>query len=476
MTNRHPLITREGSRLLHRLLEHPRGPRWNHACGDRLDGAGLERVLAFDERLRNDRPQPPAGGPPAWALEFAARCLSRVPAYRERVGGAAAPSDAVSFAALPTCDRGDLNRDFASFVPDGESLEDLIVYETSGTTGHPVTVLSHPLVSNLYLPLLRTALAARGLTLEGGAGRVAITLVCAQSFTYSYASISSYLGGAGFVKLNLNPLDWRDPGDRAAFLDDLGPEIYSGDPLSFLELMRLPLRHRPRALVSTAMTLTPGYARELEARFGCPVLDLYSLNECRLVAAAADPGNTEARGHRVVPHDVYVETLDGASRPVPEGAPGEIALTCGRNPFLPLLRYRTGDFARLVRRRGAQQLADLEGRAPVVFLDERGHCVNSIDVSYLLKPFPLARYALHQAADRSLRLSAQGPAADQVLMRRVLAKLFGDLPLDIGPLESFPPGSGKLVPYASNLPDAWRVAEPGYRSFTFREIMRPDSR
>ena len=71
------------------------------------------------------------------------------------------------------------------------------------------------------------------MALEGGPGRVAIALVCAQSFTYTYASISSYLGGAGFVKVNLNPLDWRDPADRAAFLDDCAPAIYSGDPSPF---------------------------------------------------------------------------------------------------------------------------------------------------------------------------------------------------------------------------------------------------
>ena len=474
---RHPLITREGTKLLHRLLEHPRAPRWNHACGDRLDAARLERVQAFAAQLRRGAPVRPAdGGPPAWVLEFAARCMRHVPAYRERLNGLPQPRDRASFEALPTCDRGDVNRAFASFVPDDASLDELIVYETAGTTGHPLTILSHPLVSNLYLPLAQAALAARGVTLAGGAGRVAVALVCAQSFTYTYASISAYLAGAGFVKVNLNPRDWRDPADRAAFLDDCAPEIYSGDPLSFLELMRLPLRHRPQALVSTAMTLTSGFARELESRFGCPVLDLYSLNECRLVAAHADPGGAAAGGHRVVPHDVHLEILDAGGRPVADGARGEIVLTCARNPFLPLLRYRSGDFARLERSRGLTLLADLEGRAPVMFLDARGCAVNSIDVSYLLKPFPLVRYALHQAADRSLRLSVQGPAIDRGLARVVLAKLFGDLPLAIVSLDSFAPGPGKLVPYTTELPDAWREAEPGYRAFTFRQIMQPECR
>jgi len=476
MADRHPLITREGTMLLHRLREHPRAPRWNHACGDRLDGAGLERVLAFEERLRRSAGEPAADGVPRWVFEFAGRCLRQVPFYRARARGLRSPLDTAGFTALPTCARGDLNRDFISFVPDGEPLDELIVYETAGTTGHPVTILSHPLVSNLYLPLLRAALAERGVSLEGGAGRVAIALICAQSFTYTYASISSYLGGAGFIKVNLNPLDWREPEDRTAFLDDCAPEVYSGDPLSFLALMRLPLRHRPRALVSTSMALAPGFARELAAHFGCPVLDLYSLNECRLVAASADPGIGAERGHRVVPHDVYVEALDDAGRPVAEGERGEIALTCGRNPFLPLLRYRTGDHACLVRRQGAPLLENLHGRAPVVFLDVAGRGVNSIDVSYLLKPFPLACFALHQHADRSLRLTVQGSACDQALIREVLAQLFGDLPLEIASLESGTPGAAKLVPYTTDLADTWRQAAPGWRALTFQEIMRPQRR
>jgi phenylacetate-CoA ligase len=475
MTQHHPLLTRAGTRLLHRLLEHPRAPRWNHACGDRLDAAGLERVAAFEERLRRAA-APAATEAPAWALEFAGRCLREVPFHRERAGGRRPPQDAAAFAALPTCDRGDLNRECVAFVPDGQPLDELIVYETAGTTGHPVTILSHPEVSNCYLPLLRCALAERGVALAGGAGRVAIALVCAQSFTYTYASISAYLGGAGFVKVNLNPLDWRDPADRAAFLDECAPQIYSGDPLSFCELLRLPLRHAPQALVSTSMALAPGLARELEERFGCPVLDLYSLNECRLVAAAATPGDPQGGAHRLVPHDVHVEILDDEGRPLPEGRRGEIALTCGRNPFLPLLRYRTGDCASRAVRGGVTVLEGLEGRAPLVLLDAQGRGVNSIDVSYLLKPFPLARFSLHQRADRSLRLSVQGVGLDEPLIRSVLAKLFAGLPLEIVSLASFASGSGKLLPYTTEIADAWRAASPGYRAFTFRELMQPGGR
>ena len=78
--------------LLHRLLEHPRAPRWNHACGDRLDGPGLERVLAFEERLRRSAGEPAADGVPRWVFEFAGRCLRQVPFYRARVRGTPVPA------------------------------------------------------------------------------------------------------------------------------------------------------------------------------------------------------------------------------------------------------------------------------------------------------------------------------------------------------------------------------------------------
>src|SRR5258707_886641 len=84
------------------------------------------------------------------------------------------------------------------------------------------------------------------------------------------AWLAGCLGGPGFAKLNLAPADWREPDGRARFIDACQPEVFTGDPLSFAELARLPVQHRPKALISTAMQLLPGLRLELEARFGCP--------------------------------------------------------------------------------------------------------------------------------------------------------------------------------------------------------------
>ena len=431
-------------------------------------------MLAFEERLRRAAGRAGGGGAPPWALEFAGALPAAgavSPRARRR---AAAPRGRGGFAALPTCDRGDLNRDFVSFVPDGEPLDDLIVYETAGTTGHPVTILSHPLVSNLYLPLLRAALADRGVALEGGPGRVAIALVCAQSFTYTYASVSSYLGGAGFVKVNLNPLDWRDPADRAAFLDDCAPAIYSGDPLSFLELLRLPLRHRPQALVSTSMALAPGFARELEGRFGCPVLDLYSLNECRLVAAAADPGSARRRGHRLVPHDVHVEILDAAGRPVPEGERGEITLTCGAQPLPAAAALPHGRSRALERRHGRAAARGSGGAGAGRLPRRRGPRRSTASTSRTCSSRSRSR-ATRCTRRRTARCGCpcRGPRSTAACCARCWRSSSATCRWRSSPSSRSRPAPASSCPTRRTSRTPGATAEPGYRAFTFREIMHP---
>jgi phenylacetate-CoA ligase len=553
---RHPLLTDAGRALLRWLHEHEAAPRFNHRCGDRLTAEGLVRVRLFAEQVAaatsaNPSPVALSGSAghgavrqnasevsrpdasahmtglsmtaealPPWLLPFAAECYRDVPFYRSR---GRLPD---AFAAIPTCDRAALSREPWRFVPDAQPLDDLIVYTTSGaTTGHRLEVLSHPEVAAMYLPLLEAALATRGVRLAGGAGRVSIVLACWQRRTYTYATVLAYLGGAGYAKINLNPADWRDPADRARYLDACAPELYTGDPLAFAALAELPLTTRPKALISTAMALLPGLQAQLETRFGCPALDLYSLNEAGPVAVgiAADvtghservngtmsvtaehqrrvspshgdssldtrryesPGAdplrmTEAKVFHLLQPRLHVEVLDAAGQPCPPGVRGEITLTGGFNPFLPLLRYRTGDHAALDYLDGRPVLVGLEGRPPVVFRGRAGQPINNVDVSAALRPFALAQFQLHQAEDGALTLRVRdltprpplpSTSSGQALpgkggsggplpcregffggVRAALLALFGaDQPLTIELVEAFDGAGDKVVAYTRTL-------------------------
>ena len=437
---RFPLLTEKGRRMLERLREHPNAPRYNHRCGDLLTREALERVHDYESELRTAERGWRPGDVPAWVKEFAATCLADVPFYRRRGG---TPDD---FFALPTCGREDLAHEPWSFVPDSQPLGEMVVYDTSGTSSRPIYIMSHPEVSSMYLPSLRAALGYCGVTLEGGSDRVSIVTVCAQSQTFTYATLSSYLDGAGYVKVNLNPKDWRDPDDRALFLDSCEPEIYTGDPISFLALAKLPLKTRPKALVSSAMTLLAGLKRDLEDHFQCPVLDVYSMSESRFIAVSS------GREYRIIPHDLFVEALDPEGNSCPPGARGEIVLTGGRNPFLPLLRYRTGDHAALEFRGLLPVLVDFEGRRPTVFMNTRGRIINNIDVTHALKPFPIGQFSLHQNADLSLVFRMREGRADEAEVRAALLDLFGpEQAVEIGELTEDLLSAGKVLQYTSDI-------------------------
>jgi phenylacetate-CoA ligase len=459
---RFPLLNEEGRKLLMWMWEHPSAPRYTHQCGDRITREAIERIRAYEKELLSSPRGWRERERPAWLESFAEWCIKDVPFYRERGGS--------DFLSLPTFDRSDLGRQPWSFVPDSQSLDDLIVYDTTGTTGHPIKILSHPEVSSKYLPALRAALATRGVALEGGNGRVSIITVCAQNSTFTYAMVSSYLDQAGYVKVNLNPHDWRDAEDRVRFLDECDPEVYTGDPISFLALAELPLKSRPKAMVSTAMTLLEGWQKELEEHFQCPVIDAYSMNETRMIAV-----RTDERVYEILPHDLYVEILDADGNPCGAGERGEVTLTGGRNPFLPLLRYRTGDFASLQFRDDKPLLADLEGRRPVVFVSTDGKLINNIDVTYILRPFAIAQYSLHQNADRSLRFRFRGGEVDSDKLTNALLKIFGaDQKLEIEELIDAQTAGGKVIPYTSDIAEAAiHHAQLKYQPLTYQEIMNP---
>jgi phenylacetate-CoA ligase len=255
------------------------------------------------------------------------------------------------------------------------------------------------------------------------------------------------MGESGLAKINLHPADWRTPDDRAKYLDALAPEIYTGDPIAFAELATLPLQTKPRALLSTSMTLLPAMRQRLEERFGCPVLDLYSMNEAGPVAV----GDARVGGHVLLQHRLYVEILDEYERPVPIGERGEVVLTGGFNSYLPLLRYRTGDFAALQFNGTEPVLIGLEGRPAIRFRTVAGEWLNNIEVTHALRRFALAQFTVHQSHDGQILFRFSGADHDEPQLRQALLEVFGaGAQLKVEASASF---ASKVIQYTSDLPE-----------------------
>jgi phenylacetate-CoA ligase len=428
---RWPVLSESGARALASVREHPAAPDWVHRTGDRLDAEDLVALGALAAELaawpRGADPSAvsaSAGGEPAWVAELVDRVHRTVPRYRRlvrsRVVDLAAPPRLTDVAPLSRADlAGGPGGGVTDLVPVDVPLDRLVEGSSSGSTGSALVVPLHPRTVAAELVLLRELLRRLGVVWEPEPGRAALLSVVDQELAFTYASVLSAFGEAPMARVNLDARAWRRPGDRERFLADADPQVLSSSPWPLLALADLDLDLRPLAVVSGAAALTAGARGRLAARWGAPVLDLYGLRETGPVAVSTDGGP-----HVLVPRRVHVEVLGADGRPVPDGTRGEVTVTVDENPYLPLLRYRTGDHAALVRTPGGPALVDLEGRSPVRLRGPGGGWTGSVGVTQVLQTHGLVGWHVHQHADGRVDLTALGgdPAAAASSVRRLLRR------------------------------------------------------
>lgn len=413
-------LSPSNQRYLESLRNHPAAPLFNWTWSVEITPDIVEMVEVFGQRARQFPPRWSWGEQPAWVAPFTEACLTQVPFFRDY-------AETAWSSGLRTMSRSDLRVDPERFFPDGSDCEGMVYHETSGTTGTKIKLHSHPVTGECYMALLEKALEWSGVKIERGPNQVAVILVFHHTTTLTYPQICPVLGDAAFIRLNLHPTHWKNLDDRLVFLDHCSPQVFTGTPLSLVELAKFPMKQKPKALVTTSMALLPATRAFLEEHFQCPLIDLYSLAECRCVAARSDDGHL-----RLLAHDVFVEILDEDGKLCQPGQVGEIVLTGGRNPYLPLLRYRTGDFAAMHwSDDGEPLLSSLEGRAPVSFQLADGSLRNNMEVTRALADLPLTQFALHQEADRSLAFRYRGAPELASSIKGRLDKVFEQLPLEV---------------------------------------------
>ena len=101
-----------------------------------------------------------------------------------------------------------------------------------------------------------------------------------------------------------------------------------------------------RTLLASSEALSPDLRQKLEETWACEVFDHYGLTESAYGCAV------ECRSHdgmHIREADIFLECVDVVSgRPVPPGQKGEIVLTTLTREAMPLVRYRTGDYAAIL--------------------------------------------------------------------------------------------------------------------------------
>ncbi len=435
---RFPLIDNLG--FLKQLIQDSHAPRYNFESGDRLEEPHFLQVKQYAHNIRHQKRFWMPGQLPDWMDDFLKKAIQSVPFYQERPA---------RFADQPTICRKDIQLAPWNFVPTTHSLRDMLVYQTSGTTGPPMDVLFDPVSQACWIPQMESILDSYNITITRDPSRVAIAMICAQNNTLTYASLSTYLGGAGVLKLNLNAADWKQATDPAQYLETYNPEILTGDPFAFLALRQLAPNLRPKAMISSAMKLTSSVRHELVDHFQCPMIDVYSMTECRNIAFAKEDF------HQAIRPELYLEVFDPkVDEVLPYGEMGELVVSGGNNPYLPLIRYRTGDHCRLRIENGVPCLYDLEAREPVLFYDSNKGFINNVDISRALSELPLMDFSLRQKRDYSLEFLGYADEVDEKEIRRALESVFGvSLVLNVRILPVNAHSGDKLIRYAGE----WEV-------------------
>lgn len=135
-------------------------------------------------------------------------------------------------------------------------------------------------------------------------------------------------------------------GELSDLVSETQPETYIGFPVTLLGLSRmygspLPIR---RALVS-GDACPKGVMNALEQVLGSKLYPHYGSRECGLGGAVTCPAfsGMHLRENHIIP-----EIIDDQGSVLPEGAFGELVITTMGLEAMPLIRYRTGDFTRLL--------------------------------------------------------------------------------------------------------------------------------
>lgn len=266
------------------------------------------------------------------------------PWYRKRLSGHALPESLEEFASFPLMDGQALADAGLSMlcVSQGD-ISRVVTLQTSGTEGRPKRIFYTAGDQELTVSFFHHGMSE--LTSEGEAVMVFLP--------FKAEGCVGDLLIRGLKRLGVQPVGYGlmdDLADCAKAILENRISCAVGIPVQFLALgeycrkrgIHLPLK---AVLLSTDYLALPVRER-IASALGCEVYNHFGMTEtglgCALECGAHD-------GMHIRENDIYAEIVHPVTHEVLEdGEWGELVITTLTREGMPLLRYRTGDFARLL--------------------------------------------------------------------------------------------------------------------------------
>lgn len=280
-----------------------------------------------------------------------AYCVSRSAFYRERLGGEPRLESLEELSQLPFTSPDDIRAEGRRMVcVPGSEIERIVSLPSSGTTGE---------AKRLYFTaadLIRTVdFFAEGMAWMCGArDKVGIFMPGA-----SPNGISDLLA-RGLRKIGAEPIHYGLITDLAELIPRLEaekPSVLVGIPWQMRRLALAMPSLRPRTVLLSADYCPESLPALLEKLWGCRVLQHFGMTETGYGCAVEHP---DYEGMFLRRDELIAEIIDPRSGEVlPYGKIGELVLTTLRREAMPLIRYRTGDWAQMA---DSGRIARVSGR------------------------------------------------------------------------------------------------------------------
>ncbi|CAN5738029.1 exopolysaccharide biosynthesis protein VpsH [soil metagenome] len=214
-----------------------------------------------------------------------------------------------------------------------------------------------------------------------------------------------------------------------------GVKFLEGYPSTlFILAQHLARRDETLAMVSvftSSETLHPTQKALIEERLECPIFDFYGHAERTMFGIECE----HHTGKHIAEDFGYVEVINAAGEPVPDGAWGYLVGTSLHNRAMPMIRYRTSDVSRILVEpcacgRTSRRMAQVETKAEDLIVTPSGRMISPSSLTHPFKSFPTLEKSQVIQARRDLilvRLVASGGFSEENLesLRRGIAERVG---------------------------------------------------
>ena len=134
-------------------------------------------------------------------------------------------------------------------------------------------------------------------------------------------------------------------GELGAVIEKERPDSFVGMPVQLLSILRYCGRGSLRRALVSADACPKSVMKACEAILGSRLFPHYGSREMALGGAISCPAH---EGMHLRENHVIAEIIDGSGRVLPKGELGELVITTVGMEAMPLIRYRTGDFTRIL--------------------------------------------------------------------------------------------------------------------------------